>query len=409
VKKTYQYIHFLPKDLEKGIITVKNLYDFTNLSGYSFKWVLMKNGEKITEGKFTTELAPKAEKDIKIDLPDIQFNPGTEYYLNLFAFTTKGDEIIPADFEVAREQFAFKQNQFFEKEQTYGGLAKMSSDKNRLTIEAGKVVITFNKQRGTLENYLLGGKNMLEQAPEINFWRAPTDNDFGNGMQRKSNIWRNAGEARQLKDFQVKETNSGITINVHYLLTDIASDYFINYVIDSEGTLKIEAEYKAGPKDLPEMPRLGMLFTLPSDLDQFCWYGRGPLENYSDRKFSSFIGKYSIKVSEQIMPYVRPQEFGNRTDVRWLTLTNGKGEGIQIKGLQPLSVSALNNRPEDFDPGMTKKQQHPTDVAKRFNITLAVDLAQRGLGGDNSWGQLPHQPYRLLEHTYKYAFILKPL
>jgi beta-galactosidase len=152
-----------------------------------------------------------------------------------------------------------------------------------------------------------------------------------------------------------------------------------------------------------------MLFTLPKELDNFSYYGRGPWENYSDRKFSSFVGEYKLKVSEQVMPFVRPQEFGNRTDVRWLTLTDATGQGIRVEGLQPLSVSALNNRPEDFDPGLTKKQQHPKDVFKRSNVTLAVDLVQRGVGGDNSWGALPHQPFRLLDKTYKYGFVISPV
>ncbi len=409
VKKAYQYIHFTAKNLEQGLITLKNYYDFTNLSNYHFKWELIRNGKKVTEGRFETALEPKAEKEIKLNLPALQFGPGVEYYLNLFAYSSAETEMIPANFEVAREQFAFKQNNYFTPIGATGPSPKLTDKNNRLTIEAGTVSLIFNKQSGSLDSYRVNGKNLLEQAPEINFWRAPTDNDFGNGMQRKSNIWRNAGEAKQLKDFQVKETNSSVSVSVHYFLTDISGDYFLTYTVDTEGALKIEAEYKAGSNDLPEMPRFGLLFTLPSEFDSFSYYGRGPLENYSDRNFSSFVGEYQLKVSEQLMPYVRPQEFGNRTDVRWLTLENTTGRGIRIQGFQPLSVSALNNRPEDFDPGMTKKQQHPKDVDKRSDITLAVDLAQRGLGGDNSWGQLPHTPYRLMAKSYKYGFVIKPL
>lgn len=409
VKKVYQYIHFLPKDLEKGIVTLKNYYDFTNLSNYHFKWEMMRNGERIANGDFDTALDPKAEKEITLNLPALQFEPGAEYFLNVFAYTTKETEMIPANFEVAREQFAFKQNNYFTAKTIKGSAPKITSDNNRITVEAGDVTLIFNKQRGTLENYRLSGKEMISQAPEINFWRAPTDNDFGNSMQRKSNLWRNAGEARQLKDFQIKKENSSVIIAVHYLLADIAGDYFLTYTIDPGGSLRIDAEYKAGNGELPEMPRFGLLFTLPPEFDYFSYYGRGPLENYSDRKLSNFVGKYQFNVSEQECPYVRPQEFGNRTDVRWLTLANSTGKGIRIEGLQPLSVSALNNRPEDFDPGMTKKQQHPKDIAKRFNVILAVDLAQRGLGGDDSWGKLPHAPYRLTDKSYKYGFVILPL
>jgi beta-galactosidase len=409
VKKSYQNIHFIAKDLSNGLITLKNDYDFTNLSNYNFKWELIKNGKKVSEGDFQAALLPKSEKDIKINLPALQFEPGTEYFLNIFAFTSTETEMIPQNFEVAREQLAFKQNNYFFNKTAEGNTPKITSDNNRVTVEAGKVTLIFNKQKGTLDNYRINGKDILILAPEINFWRAPTDNDFGNSMQRKSNIWRNAGEVKQLKDFQIKEDNSLAVIKVHYLLTDIVSDYFIIYSIDPQGSLKIESEYKAGNGELPEAPRIGLLFTLPSEMDYFDYYGRGPLENYSDRNYSSFVGEYQCRVSEQECPYVRPQEFGNRTDVRWLTLKSGRGEGIKIEGLQPLSVSALNNRPEDFDPGLTKKQQHPIDVAKRNNVTLAVDLAQRGLGGDDSWGRLPHSPYRLTGKEYKYGFVIKPL
>jgi beta-galactosidase len=409
VKKSYQNIHFIAKDLSNGLITLKNDYDFTNLSNYNFKWELIKNGKKVSEGNFQAALLPKSEKDIKINLPALQFEPGTEYFLNIFAFTSTETEMIPQNFEVAREQLAFKQNNYFFNKTAEGNTPKITSDNNRVTVEAGKVTLIFNKQKGTLDNYRINGKDILILAPEINFWRAPTDNDFGNSMQRKSNIWRNAGEVKQLKDFQIKEDNSLAVIKVHYLLTDIVSDYFIIYSIDPQGSLKIESEYKAGNGELPEAPRIGLLFTLPSEMDYFDYYGRGPLENYSDRNYSSFVGEYQCRVSEQECPYVRPQEFGNRTDVRWLTLKSSRGEGIKIEGLQPLSVSALNNRPEDFDPGLTKKQQHPIDVAKRNNVTLAVDLAQRGLGGDDSWGRLPHSPYRLTGKEYKYGFVIKPL
>jgi beta-galactosidase len=256
----------------------------------------------------------------------------------------------------------------------------------------------------------VNGKNLFEQGPEINFWRSPSDNDFGNNMTTICNIWRSAGGNKRLaKDIEVKGEGSTVSITVQYKLTDIASDYTLVYTINANGSLKVEAEYHAGSNELPEMPRFGMLFTLPLAMDNFSYYGRGPWANYSDRKFSSFVGEYSLKVSEQEMPFVRPQEFANRTDVRWMTLTNAAGQGIRVEGLQPLNVSALNNRPEDFDPGMTKKQQHPKDVFKRFDVTLAVDLAQRGVGGDNSWGELPHQQYRLMDKAYKYGFVISPI
>jgi beta-galactosidase len=369
----------------------------------------MKNGNKEAEGVFDLDLQPKGEKDFKIIHPALEYAPGTEYYLNIYAYTRKADAMTPANFEVAREQFAYDGNNYVVRLNESEGKHVLSEINDKVKIEAGKVILIFNRQQGTLDSYSFDGMNLLEYGPEINFWRAPTDNDFGNGMQRESSIWREAGESRKIKDFEVKQVGSAIIVRVKYLLTDIASEYSMIYTVVPNGALKIEAEYQTGNNDLPEMPRFGMLLTLPVHLNYVNYYGRGPLENYSDRKFSSFIGKYEYKVSEQVIPYVRPQEYGNRTDVRWITLTDQNGKGIRIDGFQPLNFSALNNRPEDFDPGFTKKQQHPKDILRRFDITLAVDLAQRGLGGDNSWGALPHQVYRLLGKSYKYSFLISPV
>jgi beta-galactosidase len=172
--------------------------------------------------------------------------------------------------------------------------------------------------------------------------------------------------------------------------------------------LELLNSFKAGSNPLPEMPRFGMIFSLKKDLNNFNYYGRGPWENYQDRNTASFKGIYNSAVADQYVPYTRPQENGYKTDVRWLTLTNSIGNGIQIEGLQALGVSALNNYPEDFDPGLTKKQQHTNDITPRNEVVVCIDLAQRGVGGDTSWGALPHEQYQLLNTQYSYGFIIKP-
>src|SRR5690606_10440157 len=186
--------------------------------------------------------------------------------------------------------------------------------------------------------------------------------------------------------------------------------YTIEYLFKNDGAIQVTASIDMSGRELPELPRFGMTMELPGAFSTLSYYGRGPWENYSDRKASSFVGRYKDQVENQATwTYIRPQENGYKTDVRWLSLTDGKGKGIHIEGLQPLGFSALNNRTEDFDPGLTKKQQHPTDIKPRQNVFLNVDLKQRGVGGDNSWGALPHQPYRLLEKQYSYSYIIRLL
>lgn len=157
------------------------------------------------------------------------------------------------------------------------------------------------------------------------------------------------------------------------------------------------------------MVRFGMTMVLPKDQNTFTWYGRGPWENYADRNSDTFMGIWNSEVEKQAYPYFRPQETGNKTDVRWLTLKNKDGNGIRIEGAQPLSVSATNNRVEDLDPGMTKKQQHSSDILSRKEVVLNVDLFQRGVAGLDSWGANPLDQYRYQDKEYKYSFTIIPI
>jgi beta-galactosidase len=204
-----------------------------------------------------------------------------------------------------------------------------------------------------------------------------------------------------------EQTTEGYPITVEYDLADINVPYTIQYLIKNDGAIQITSSIDMTGRDLPELPRFGMRMQLPEQFDNLSYYGRGPWENYSDRNTASFVGLYKDNVQNQYTQnYIRPQEAGNKTDVRWLSLTNDEGNGIRVEGLQPISFSAIPYSTEDLDPGLTKKQQHPTDIKPRRNVYLHIDLAQRGVGGDNSWGALPHKKYRLLDKKYSYSYTL---
>ncbi|MGY8909076.1 MAG: beta-galactosidase small subunit-related protein, partial [Flavobacteriales bacterium] len=178
----------------------------------------------------------------------------------------------------------------------------------------------------------------------------------------------------------------------------------------NNGSILITASIDVTGKETPEIPRFGMRLELPIAYQNLSYYGRGPWENYSDRNRSSFIGTYQDNIKNQFTwTYIRPQEAGYKTDVRWLTLKNGSGQGLEIKGAQPLGFSALNLSTETLDPGDWKSQKHPTDIITEDKVYLHVDLKQRGLGGDNSWGAKPHDPYRLTENIYSYSYQIKLL
>ncbi len=408
VKKVYQDILFEAKDLNKGTITVINDFKFTDLTpnNYTFKWVLLRNGEEFKEGTFTASVAADSRKDVKLDLPALAEEAGVEYFLQVYSYSNQATELIPSGFEVAKEEFAFNQNNYFVAGNANGQITVEKQD-DKIIVKAGNLSYEFSSKDGRgLLSMKNKGQNVFRELPRLNFWRALTDNEFGEWMQYSARIWESAGHNTIYKYKSSGETTEGFKAEYEVKLRGIEAKVEITYTVNKDGSLTTSAHYKALSDDLPEMLRFGMLMTLPRDYNDFMWYGRGPYENYVDRKHDTFMGIWNGKVEEQAFAYYRPQETGNKTDVRWLTLKNKNGKGIRIDGVQPLSVSATNNCPEDLDPGMTKKQQHWSDVLPRHEVVLCVDLFQRGVGGLQSWGAKPLDQYRFMDKEYSYSYTI---
>lgn len=408
VKKVYQNILFEAKDPDKGVITVINDFKFTDITpeNYNFKWVLLKNGEKFGEGGFTVSIAADKRKDVKLDLPALSQEEGVEYFLQVYVYRNQATEFIPSGFEVAKEEFALNQNNYFVAGNTNGEITVEKQD-GKIVVKAANLTYEFSSKDGRgLLSMKNNGQNVFRELPRLNFWRALTDNEFGEWMHYSARIWESAGHNTIYRYKGSEETANGFTANYEVKLRGIEAKVDITYTVNGEGSLTTSAHYKALSDNLPEMVRFGMLMTLPKEYNDFTWYGRGPHENYVDRKHDTFMGIWSGKVEEQAFPYYRPQETGNKTDVRWLTLKNENGKGVRIDGAQPLSVSATNNRPEDLDPGMTKKQQHWSDVLPRHEVVLCVDLFQRGVGGLQSWGAKPLDQYRFMDKEYSYSYTI---
>jgi beta-galactosidase len=409
VKKVYQDVLFSARDLSKGIITVHNNFDFTNLDQYELTWVLYHNGVQEKKGAFQISLPPHQRKDVTIQLPAMADGTGSEYFLDVFAFTKTATDLVPSGHEIAREQFKISSNYFVTPAASDKKL-QVTRDGDRVSFSAGKISGVFDVKAGRLNRYTIGGsRSAVNQFPEPYFWRAPTDNDFGSNMQVDLGVWRTAHVNKKVKNVIVGEqVQDGLSIKVEYQLTGINVPYKIDYFILNDGSVKLTASIDITGRDLPELPRFGMRMQLPAQYDKLKYYGRGPWENYSDRNTAAFVGIYADSVKNQFTRnYIRPQENGYKTDVRWLTLTNEAGKGLKITGDQPICFSAINHPAEDLDPGLTKKQQHPTDIKPRQDIFLSIDLKQRGVGGDNSWGALPHDQYRLLDKKYSYSYLIQ--
>ncbi|SMO50139.1 glycoside hydrolase family 2 TIM barrel-domain containing protein [Gracilimonas mengyeensis] len=404
VKKVYQDIKF---SLDDQDLTVRNNYFYTNLDAFNFKWELLKDGKVVAGNILDVQAAPQTSTTVTLPVENLE-NDG-EYYLSVYAFTKDATELVPAGHELAREQFDLQTGNYFENlaMESEGQSLTYQEDGNSLTFEAGNMQGSFDLETGELTSYHVKGEaEVLTAFPTPYFWRAPTDNDFGNRMPTRLSVWKNAHKSPKINAVEVgEETSEGLPITVKMQLAEAGVPYTVSYFIHNNGDIKVTAELDMQGNDLPELPRFGMRVELPGEYGDLSYYGRGPWENYSDRKTASFLGTYESTVADQFTwEYIRPQENGYKTDVRWLKLQNAKGKGLKVTGDQPLGFSALNVSAESLDPGATKKQRHTIDVDPEDKVYLHVDYKQRGVGGDNSWGALPHEPYRLEANQYSYSY-----
>lgn len=408
VKKVYQDVRFelLSAAEDCAMVRIHNEFLFTDLADYSFRYQLLCDGKVVGEDSIDVAKCQAGKYvDVRIPLTTTE-EAVAERLLNVYAVQGTTHPLIPEGHDIAMEQFVLQAYDFAKS--LPEGVIEIEKADNWIAAFAGETGVLFNTSNGRLERYVSNGRSLMSEMPEPWFWRAPTDNDWGEGMQRTCNVWRT--NRRATVDVVVEEYENRLVVRGEYYLVDAPSKYITTYTFMADGALKVEVEWEREGEFVPELLRFGMRMIFPQNYKSFTFYGRGPWENYSDRCESAFLGIYEQSTDEQLFPYVRPQESGNKTDVRWLELTNAKGAGVRIEGLQPLSVSAMPYRSEDLDPGLgMKKQMHYSDIEPRREVVLNVDLAQRGLGGDNSWGLSPHDQYRLTADRYEYGYIIRPI
>ncbi len=419
VKKVYQYIGFQEVDLKKGELAITNKYAFTNLSEFDFVWNIEGNGANMLSGQLPAiNAAPYQTIPIKINY-SFDALPATEYFLTLKALKKEGDGLIPAGTEVASEQFLLpvylNPVPLLGKPQDL----KVGELDSVVVISGENFIATFSRIDGLVKSLKSGEIEFVQKGLVPNFWRAPIDNDFGNNLHKRARVWRQAGENRQLKKFELKreQTNKATILASYNLLSEKAkpiATFNTIYTVYSSGQIQVENHFRMLSDTLPEIPRLGMNLIMPHRFDQVTWFGRGPHENYCDRNTSAFIGLYSGSVADQYWAYVRPQENGYKTDVRWIAITDKTGCGLLFKGMPLISASAHHNLLQDFeslqkptrriDNGVKVINRHISDIRPRDLTSVNVDLMQMGVGGDDSWGAQTHPKYRLTAREYKYRF-----
>jgi beta-galactosidase len=407
VKKSYQYIQMKPASLEKGEIALTNWYDFTKLADVAEgSWRLRADDEVIEEGCLADfDLAPHESRTIRIPFKPIEAKPGVEYWLDV-VFRLKTDTPwASAGHEIAWEQFSLpvKPAATQPKPADVASL-KLEQDDAQVKIQGRSFALAIDKKQGLIVSLKHRDTELVQSPLRPDFWRAPTDNDRGNDMPRRCAVWRNAHRSWKVTRLDVEQPGpERVDVQVEGILEDAASQYALSYHISGDGRIVVEAQFTPGDKSLPELPRFGMQMTMPAGFETLTWYGCGPWETYCDRK-SAWINVFSGKVADQYFrDYVEPCESGNKVDVRWVSLTNADGVGLLAAGLPLLSVNAMHHTADDL-----QKAKHPFELPQREFVTLNLDWMQMGVGGDDSWGALPHAPYRLMPKPYRYKFCLMP-
>ena len=407
-------------------IKVENRFFFKNLIDFDFEFDLVENGKIVKNEKLSFNLDP--QKFIIIDNPfrNFSFDPFAEYFVNVSGLSKGKEPLVESGHVLISDQMFYKRAEYSLKSSNSGKRLKISSNKNELKIFNDKLDVVFDNVLGTLKTYSFNGIDFIHSSPYTNFWRAPIDNDYGNNLPVRSNEWKIASNKRDFHKIEIERKSANeVQVVVHYKLSNINSLNKIAYTFNSKGVMNIKNDFTYGGnlKDA-QMPRFGMNFTIPKNLENVTWYGRGPHENYIDRKSSAFVGIYESSIDDLGFEYSRPQENGYRTDVRWFNVLNEDNYGFAISGDPLISFSAHYNTIEDFDDGLmpqkpgenlgsrkriVKKQRKPVDLVKRDFISLNIDLKQMGVGGDNSWGARTLKKYTIYPGNYSYQFTVKPI
>jgi beta-galactosidase len=410
VKKVYQNITVKAIDLKAGKFEFFNKFDFTDLSQFEIQWSIYENGKSVANGLVANQqIPPHKSKVITVMYPNLVLAPGAEYFIS-FSFKTKAvTEIIPKGHEIAWDQFKLPLEKPDVKPDitTLTKLLFNNNKPEKPVISGANFQLVFDAKLGVLQSFIYDTSEYIKGIPVPDFWRAPTDNDMGNKMPQRLGVWKNATANAVLDSFNIKRLNDyQIEVRASFTFPVISSKFSVIYTVFGNGEVIVRNRFTPGSNNLTEIPRVGIRMAIPGRYENVSWYGRGPQENYQDRNSGAMIKQHSQKVSEFFFPYVRPQECGNVTEVRWMALKDNIGNGFMVLGAPTLSMGALNINTDDLN--WSPQTRHSCDVRKSNNITLHIDQAQMGVGGDNSWGATVHKEYTIPVKEYNFTYKIKP-
>lgn len=390
-----------------GEIVVRNEHFFKDLSGYELRWTLLQDGKPVRSGA-VSELRVGPQETRSIQLPVRTDLPG-ELLLNVEFFEKQPSALIPEGWAVARNQLVLRETEWPEMKPMASMLnGKMTCGWNSKGCAAeGNGLFVQLDADGWICSIRKDGQEMLAEDGRLmpNFWRAPTDNDMGANFHKQLIAWKQP--KLELEVIKAEQTDEGVEIRTEYATDSLEARLKMHYLINAEGRIFVTEQLETEPKD-ELMMRFGMKIQLRSDMQHAAYYGRGPIENYPDRKDAALIGLYEQTVDEMAQPdYIRPQEMGGRTDLRWMQLLDGEGHGLRIRSDRPFIATALNYTTEQLDEGEKKHNTHMELLEKADCVTLQIDLEQLGLGCIDSWGAWPLKAYQPKKENKCFLFVME--
>lgn len=423
VKKVYQNVHFRQDTANPVAFHIHNNFFFTNLNKYALHWELLENGHVVTR-QTIQDIVIEPQESFKADLrEDLQaiLKKGNEYFINWEVTQSTVTPFLSEGHVIAKDQFLLPSTEpMSPKRSMYSGMSNdILETTGTLSISGNGVQLVFDKAKGQLVSYKVAESEMLQDPLTLSFWRAPTDNDFGSPMAQvkekaksyasRSIDWLYAFENAELNHFSYIDSSQAVVVKISHDLPSVSANHTSVFRIHSSGALQVENQLSL--KEESDLPRYGMRLTLPDSFSKVAYYGRGPHENYIDRKYAAHVGLHHGIIDSLYFPYIRPQENGYRTDTRWVELSDSAGNGLVIESHGTFGFSALPNPYEDYQPVIPthKSFRHTIDVPERDGVFLHIDYGQRGVAGDNSWGAKPHKGYMLNDHSYHYSFSIRPI
>ena len=463
MKYAHQNVGFEAIDAATGKFRVTNRFYFTNLKKYMITYTVKENNKVIRTHKVSLDIEPQGSQEVNVNVDGLKPKTGTEYFVEFSATTVEPEILIPAGWEIAHDQFRLPIDPQPRTFAEGGPKLQCTTEGNLLTAHSSRVNFTFDKSSGLVTSYKVKGTEYFNEGFGIqpNFWRAPNDNDYGSQEPKRLQIWKESSRNFKVVDATLTMDGEDAVLKASYLLA-AGNLYIATYRIHPSGVVKADytftsTEMAAAETEVSEatrlatftpgnealrkessklvVPRIGVRFRLPANMNQVTYFGRGPEENYIDRNNGTLVGLYKNTADAMYFPYVRPQENGHHTDTRWLTLSRKGGKGLTIYADKTIGFNALRNSIEDFDGeeathrdyqwqnrneeerkhdvatarNIKPRQTHINDITPRNFVEVCIDMKQMGVGGYDSWGAIPDPQYLIpANQEYKWGFTIVP-